>query len=108
MESDSLVKVLRKVAGKMGKRPSLYLRDKKDKDIIDYVTPLLDTEDFSSVIRGLVRDGIKYRQGVRSAVSPTMSSNVEVLQSQTPDLGGIELAKKEASDEEIKARLDDF
>lgn len=92
----------------MGKRPSLYLRDKKDRDIIEYVAPLLEMEDFSSVIRALVRDGIRYRQGVASAPVRPLSSNVEVLQSQTLDLGGIELAKKEASDEEIKARLDDF
>jgi hypothetical protein len=90
-------------------RRTLYLRDKKDQDIIAYLEPLIAAEDFSSVVRGLIREGIKFRVG--AATTQFVPRNVEtssVRESNTLDFSDIKLDKKEASDEEIKARLDDF
>jgi len=93
----------------MAIRRTLYLRDKKDKDIIDYLQPLIEMEDFSSIVRGLIRDGIKFR--TQEATVQYVPRNVEtpsVLQSNNLDFSDLKLDKKEVEDEEIKARLDDF
>ncbi|AIW03579.1 hypothetical protein CPT_Moonbeam181 [Bacillus phage Moonbeam] len=93
----------------MAIRRTLYLRDKKDQDIIEYLEPLIEMEDFSSVVRGLIREGIKFRAG--GATAQFVPRNVEtspVLQSRNLDFSDIKLTKKEVADEEIKARLDDF
>jgi hypothetical protein len=86
---------------KLKKRNTLYLGE-RDKDIIDVVEPLLERYDFSSIIRELVRDGIKYRQGVvlQSNTFP-VAPQEEVLQSNTHLI-----KKKEISDDELEERLD--
>lgn len=86
---------------KLKKRNTLYLGE-RDKDIIDVVEPLLERYDFSSIIRELVRDGIKYRQGgvLQSNTFP-IAPQEEVLQSNTPLI-----KKKEISDDELEDRLD--
>jgi len=97
----------------MAIRRTLYLRPKKDQDIIDYLTPLIEMEDFSSIVRGLVRDGIQFRQQKQEIrpSAPYVPLNVEprsVLQSNTQDFSDIKLDKKEVGQEELDNRLDDF
>lgn len=93
----------------MAIRRTLYLRDRKDQDIIKYLEPLIEMEDFSSVVRGLIRDGIKFKsQGATVQYVPRNVESSPVLQSNNLDFSDIKLDKKEVEDEEIKARLDDF
>ncbi|WCS69294.1 hypothetical protein Goe20_01770 [Bacillus phage vB_BsuM-Goe20] len=102
------------VKSKKNNRRTLYLSDRKDKDILDYIQPLVgDRFDFSFVIRELVRDGIKYRSNPAAAAAPTPTAPQAVyqensIQSNTPDLSNIALQKKELSDEDIEDRLDSF
>ncbi|APZ82633.1 hypothetical protein Goe24_01740 [Bacillus phage vB_BsuM-Goe24] len=100
------------VKSKKNNRRTLYLSDRKDKDILDYIQPLVgDRFDFSFVIRELVRDGIKYRSNPVAAAAPTAPQAVyqeSSIQSNTPDLSNIALQKKELSDEDIEDRLDSF
>lgn len=88
----------------MGARRSLYLRPTKDKDLIDYITPLLTDFDFSVIVRDLMRDGMKYRLQPVSAAIQTRT----VTQSNTPDFSQVVLTKNEVSDSDLESRLDDF
>lgn len=93
----------------MAIRRTLYLRDRKDQDIIEYLEPLIEMEDFSSIVRGLIREGIKFRAG--NATAQFVPRNVEtspVLQSNNLDFSDINLDKKEVDDELLGSRLDDF
>ncbi|AMQ66501.1 hypothetical protein BH753_gp019 [Bacillus phage Shbh1] len=106
-----------------GKRKPLYLSEVTDKDILDYIKPLLGHYNFSLVIRELVRDGMRYREQGKGVGEPssTLSSHpshkqpeqsVHVLQSDTNNLSSslqnIELKAKEVSKEDIENRLDSF
>jgi hypothetical protein len=85
------------------KRTALYLGE-RDKDIIEYISPLLTHYDFSSIVRELIRDGIRYRQGVVPGPS------LNVLQSYTPSqsqkIEGIVLEEKELDLEDVGSKLD--
>lgn len=100
------------VQSKKNNRRTLYLSDRKDKDILDFIEPLVsDRYDFSFVIRELVRDGIKYRTTSTSSTAPAPAQVVHhenVIQSNPPELSDIVLKKKELSDEDIEDRLDSF
>ncbi|WCS69803.1 hypothetical protein Goe25_01750 [Bacillus phage vB_BsuM-Goe25] len=99
------------VKSKKNNRRTLYLSDRKDKDILDYIQPLVGGRfDFSFVIRELVRDGIKYRSNPAAAApaAPQAVYQESSIQSNTPDLSDIALQKKELSDEDIEDRLDSF
>jgi cell division FtsZ-interacting protein ZapD len=87
----------------------LYLRDRKDKDIIEYLEPLIEMEDFSSIVRGLIRDGVKFR--TQGATVQYVPRNVEprgVLQSNNLDFSDVKLEKKEVDPGELDKRLSDF
>lgn len=86
-------------------RRSLYLRERKDKDIIQYIDSLLDKHDFSDIVRDLMRDGIKFRKGEQVNV---LQSNTFTHTPITESFEDIELTKKEVSEEDIKARMDGF
>jgi hypothetical protein len=89
----------------MPPRRTLYLRPNKDTDIIKYIEPLLENDDFSSVIRSLVRDGIKFRTtGVPTAPVVYQAG----LQSHPQPIEKMPLKKKEVSEEELEDRLDNF
>jgi hypothetical protein len=91
----------------MAKRRTVYLRPKKDDDIIQFIIPLLERSDFSTVIRDLVRDGIKFRtQGVATPV--VTSTPQQVTQSNTAPMPKLKLEKVKLSKEELEKRLDDF
>jgi hypothetical protein len=91
----------------MSKRRTVYLRPKKDDDIIQYITPLLDRSDFSTVIRDLVRDGILFRtQGIAAPIAT--STPQQVIQSNTQPMPKLKLEKVKLSKEELEKRLDDF
>jgi hypothetical protein len=82
-----------------GIRRTLYLSEKKDGDIIEFIEPMIVRYDFSTVIRELVRDGIKYRQGEARMV----------LQSNTPAPQlNIKLKKREVDNDAFKDRMDNF
>jgi hypothetical protein len=87
-------------------RRTLYLRPKKDQDIMDYIKPLLEKDEFAPVIRALVRDGIKFRSG--AARVENRIENKPSIQSNTPKLAGIELKQKELTNSELEDRLDNF
>lgn len=52
----------------MGNRRPLYLSKDKDKDILEFIEPLLNKYNFSAAIRELVRDGIRYRKYIKNNV----------------------------------------
>lgn len=83
------------------KRNALYLGE-RDKDIVEYISPLLKRYDFSSIVRELIRDGIRYRH------EPVPSQNVlqSTHLSQPLKLEGIVLEEKELDLEEIGDKLD--
>lgn len=81
---------------------SLYISPTKDADIIEYIKPLLVRYDFSSVIRELVRDGIRFRS------APQIPQSNYVAQSHTSPLVNIELKRKEISDDDLEDKLDSF
>jgi len=80
-----------------GARKTVYLSNMQDKDIIEYVHPLLSKYGFSSVIKELVRDGIQFR---------SRPKNNNVIQSSTPDFSEVKLEKKEFKPEDIDKSLD--
>jgi hypothetical protein len=86
-----------------GIRKSLYLSPERDSDIIQFIQPLISHYDFSSVVRDLIRDGMKYRSH-----SYGMSEEKKVLQSMHSSIESIPLGKKKVSDEDLSARLDNF
>jgi len=83
------------------KRNALYLRD-RDKDIVDFIEPLLTRYDFSSIVRELIRDGIKYRQGIVSSQNVLQSSHL----SEPVQLRNVVLREKELDPKEVEAKLD--
>jgi hypothetical protein len=58
-------------------RQSIYFSQKKDKDLVDFLEPLVTHYDFNMIAKDLMRDGIKYRQGV----SPLPVANPNVRES---------------------------
>jgi hypothetical protein len=85
-----------------GIRRAIYFSKRKDKDILDFIEPMMERYDFSEIIRELVRDGIKYRVGQPE----------KVLQSNTPPTSSpqinINLKAKVVKDEDLESRLDNF
>ncbi len=83
----------------------------KDRDIIEYINPLLNKYSFSAAIRELVRDGIRYRD---KPVTSSLNQYVpqEVLQSNpsplSSSLQNVKLEEKEMSFSDIESRLDSF
>ncbi|MNP83607.1 hypothetical protein D3C76_1826000 [compost metagenome] len=65
---------------------------------MDYVKPQLERYDFSTIIRELVRDGMKYRVGEARMV----------LQSNTPPPPINIKLKREVDNEAFKNRMDNF
>lgn len=98
--------------GSTGIKRTMYLSIKKDKDIIDVITPLMENYDFSFIMRELARDGIKYRQGAAYQPLPVVMDD-KVGQRHTP-LAKMELAgnllgsKKEPTDTDLEDRLNSF
>lgn len=78
------------------KRRTLYLSPTKDADINRYIKPLLENYDFSTVIKGLVRDGIQFRSTPQQNFS---------IQSHTSPQVNIELKRKEVSDDDLEDRI---
>lgn len=107
--------VVSAMSDQTGIRKSVYLRKGKDQDIIEYIEPKMKYHDFSGIIRDLVRDGIRYRQGVvQQSMSVEMSDLV--LQSNTRVLGrelqsflqDTKLEDKAVTDTDLEDRLDSF
>jgi hypothetical protein len=84
-------------------RHALYLGE-KDKDIVEYISPLLTRYDFSSVVRELIRDGIRYRQG--AVPGPSLNVLQSSHLSQPVELEGIVLKEKELDPEEVDGKFD--
>lgn len=93
------------VRSKVKGRRSLYLRERKDKDIINYVESMIDRHDFSDIVRDLMRDGIRFREGEQMNV---LQSNTFTHTPFTESFDDIKLEKKEVSEDDIKARMDGF
>lgn len=93
-----------------GIRRPIYFSTHRDSDILSYIKPLLKDKSFSSVIRELVRDGIKYREQQKKP--PNSYQPTQVLQSNTSDLSSslekIRLKEKEISKKDLETRLDSF
>lgn len=97
-------------------RKSIYFRKDKDKDLISYISKLLTIHDFAEIARGLMRDGIKYREmrHNNSTYAPTPDTHQNNSQNYTPSpsksfsVPDMELKKKQISKEELRDRLDDF
>lgn len=85
------------------KRNALYLGE-RDNDICEYIAPLLTRYDFSSIVRDLIRDGIRYRQG--AVPGPSLNVLQSSHLSQPVKLEGIVLEKKELDLEEVGSKLD--
>lgn len=99
-------------------RRSVYFRPVKDKDLNDYVNKLLQYHDFSEIARGLMRDGIKFREGIHSNKHLSMSEphinnnqnsseSANIPSNPTP-IPDIKLNKIEVSEDVLKSRLDGF
>lgn len=86
-------------------RRSLYLRGRKDRDIIQYIESLMDKHDFTDIVRDLLRDGIAYRNREQMNV---LQSNQITHTETTESFDDIKLIKKEVSEDEIKERIDGF
>lgn len=97
----------------MSVRRTLYIRPVKDDDILNYLKPLLEREEFSLIVRELIRDGIKYRSlSYKPPAQPSgnyenLQNNV-VIQSNTPDFSEVKLEKTEVDRDELDKRLNDF
>lgn len=91
-------------------RKSVYLRDKLDDDILNVIKPLLKHHSFAHIMRELARDGIKYRsgEGVVAVSHKVIQSPIPEQPLPTAPLKEIKLTKKEASNEDIADRLDNF
>lgn len=86
-----------------GIRKSVYFSESKDGDILAYIKPLLETLDFSSIIRDLVRDGIRFRHNpVNSNVTQSMTPT------ETKPIEHVELKAKDVSNIDLEDRLDSF
>ena len=83
------------------KRRPIYLSPTKDADLIAYIEPLEKKYSFSSIIKELARDGIRYRAAPKNLQNPVLLSNT------SPPVN-IELKRKEVTDEELENMLDDF
>lgn len=93
--------------GTNSRRP-IYLSKTKDKDILDYIRPLLEQYTFSSVIRELVRDGIKYREEPQSVQTPYQKVVHNKSKALSSSLGDIKLETKTVSEQDLEHRLDNF
>lgn len=62
----------------MKQRQSIYFSQKKDKDLIEYLEPLVTHYDFNMIAKDLMRDGIKHRQGIEPLpiAAPNIQTNV--------------------------------
>jgi len=92
---------------RLRKRNALYL-GAKDQDIVKYIEPLLDRYDFSSIVRELMRDGIKYRQGVtEQVIAPPAPSppNREIVQQPKE---GVVYEQPKANDDDLLSKLEDI
>lgn len=94
---------------KIKKRNALYLGE-RDRDIIEYLEPLVTHYDFSSIVRSLIRDGIKYRemtkQNTEGSLSFGLPSSPNVEQSHTPKIDDIQLDKVQVSEDELDELFD--
>jgi hypothetical protein len=84
-----------------GIRRPIYLSPTKDSDILDYIKPLEENYSFSSIMKELARDGIKYR------AAPNNFQNLVSLSHTSPPVN-IQLKRKEVTDEELDDMLDNF
>lgn len=91
--------------GSNGRR-SIYLRKTKDKDLIQYIDPLLERHDFSDIVRDLMRDGIKYRENKEHAL--VLQNNQFTHPQNKQTFEDIKITRKEVDEEDIKKRIDDF
>ncbi len=90
----------------INKRQSVYFSDTKDKDLIEYLSPLVEHKNFSQIIKELVRDGIKFRNNPNP--QNVIQSNTITNNSFSNPLQNIELKQKEVSDDDIESMLDSF
>jgi hypothetical protein len=89
----------------MKNRNALYLGE-RDKDIKEYISPLLNHYDFSSIVRDLIRDGIKYRRGV---FTPPPQNVLQSMNTSEPlPLEKIVLKEKELNLDDISDKLDNL
>jgi hypothetical protein len=91
----------------MKKRNALYL-GARDKDIVEYIEPLLTRYDFSSIVRELIRDGIKFREGVNRQPSPAPQKVLQSSHPSKPILDDLVLEDKELDLEDIGNKLDNL
>lgn len=82
-----------------GTRRPIYFSLTKDSDILQYIGPLEEKYSFSSIIKDLVRDGIRYRTGLKNTLVPQSNTSLPV---------NIELKRKEIEDEDLDDLLDNF
>ena len=81
-----------------GIRRPIYLSPTKDIDILKYIEPLEENYSFSSIIKELARDGIKFRSTPNNFQNPVLLSN-------TSPKVNIQLKHK---DEDVDDKLDDM
>lgn len=84
-----------------GIRRPIYLSPTKDSDILDYIKPLEENYSFSSIMKELARDGMRYR------AAPKNLENLVSLCNTSPKVN-IQLKRKEVTDEELEDRFDNF
>jgi hypothetical protein len=82
-----------------GIRRPIYLSPTKDADILKYVGPLEEKYSFSSIVKELMRDGIKFRARPTEKFVPLSHTSPPV---------NIQLKRKEVTDEELDDMLDNF
>lgn len=87
-------------------RRPIYFSQDKDRDIIDYISPLLEKYNFSLTIRELIRDGIKYRTKPKEHNNYREDRGSPTTRNRP--LQGIKLEEKEPSMGDIESRLDGF
>lgn len=99
----------------LGERKSIYFRRDKDMDLISYISNLLTIHDFAEIARGLMRDGIKYRELKHNnptqstpTTHPNIPTNVNSDSTKPLLIPNLNLEKQQLSDEELKGRLDNF
>lgn len=87
-------------------RRSLYLRVRKDSDLIQYINPLLNNYDFSDIVRDLMRDGIRYRN--KGEQTNVLRSNQFAQVGNKGTLDDVQITKKEVNKDDLRERMDGF
>lgn len=86
-----------------GIRKTIYFSKSKDSELINFVSNISNPYDVSREVKGLMRDGLKYR----SKSSTQSHTNVQ-FESFSTDFSGINLSKKNIRDDDLEDRLDSF